>query len=41
VDNSNHSGQGVRKVIIDGDEVKSKILNVSGKELVQVKVILG
>ncbi len=41
VDNSYHTGKGVRKVIVNGDEMNSKILNVGGKDLVEVKVILG
>jgi cellobiose phosphorylase len=41
IDNSYHTGKGVRKVIVNGDEMNSKILNVGGKDLVEVKVILG
>ncbi|MCK9280559.1 MAG: glycosyl transferase family 36 [Melioribacteraceae bacterium] len=41
VDNTNHSDTGVRKVLVDGEEVESNVLNVSGKESVEVKVILG
>ncbi|MFA7289853.1 MAG: glycosyl hydrolase family 65 protein [Melioribacteraceae bacterium] len=41
IDNGYHTGTGIQRIIVDGEEVKSNVINVSGKEFVEVKVILG